>query len=409
METNNNKIETINLKDFSKLDPSNISYITLRNGNIIKLDDSSKEKPVINIFKNELFKKNLQISEKLIISFDKKEILKDKVITSNKNIKTKTTKNDLKIIKNIDFSFFAELKKNSIDYKNNKDILSRNINQHNYNKKIISISNTNKNSNTNNLEYTKNSNIYLNSNSNLKPNINKNINDNNKEENKENKEPNLINSKIKKQNQNYKERLNKLIDDLNKPTVNAVISLDIPSDIPFNISGIQRQFNKLITQLNKKKYRHNKYQGEQNYKRYYELYKNKNNKIYNGTFNHSDKRIKYFEENINLESDINRGNYMKEKSNDLFNENFNINSIIYNNYRNVKHKNKNNINKFKFNLKEINDYNYKNNTISYLFQDKKRAVSQKQQSFRDKVNKKVSRPISTIIRPSNIYKNKIKI
>lgn len=397
MEDNNNAIETINIQDFSKLDPRSISYIALKNGKIIKLEDSSKENPIIDYSKNDLFKKNLQISEKSIIPFDKNEILKN-IRNNNKNIK-----NDFKIVKNMGFSFLDELKKNSIDYKNNKDYLSRNNNQYNYNKKIISISNTNKNINTNYFEYTKNSNFFLNSNSNSQININKNININN---NEENKESNSINQKKKNQNKNYKERMEKFIGNLNKPTVNAVISLDIPSDVPFYISGIQRQFNKLITQLNKKKYRRNKYQGGQNYKRYYELYKNKSNKIYNGTSNHSEKRIKYFEEKINVESEMNNDNYLNEKKNDLLNDKFNIYSIFYHNYRNSKPKKKNSISKF--NLKEINDYNSKNNTITYLFHDKKRAVSQKQ-SFRDKVNKKIEKPSSTIIRPSNIYKNRISI
>ena len=47
----------------------------------------------------------------------------------------------------------------------------------------------------------------------------------------------------------YNERMGKLIVDINKPKINAVISLDIQSEIPYEISGIQKQFNKLINQL----------------------------------------------------------------------------------------------------------------------------------------------------------------
>lgn len=44
MESIINKMEAINPKDLSRLDPDTISYVTLKNGNIIVLDTSVKEK-----------------------------------------------------------------------------------------------------------------------------------------------------------------------------------------------------------------------------------------------------------------------------------------------------------------------------------------------------------------------------
>ena len=188
--------------------------------------------------------------------------------------------------------------------------------------------------------------------------------------------------------------MEKIFDDINKPQVKAVISLDIASEIPYNISGTQRQFNKLITQLRRKKRRNEKLPGDENYKKYYELYKNPNNKIYNDTFNYFDNRIKYYEENVKNDLDIN-----KEK--DIFNTNiFNKNTILDNIFYNYMKNSENIINK-NYNIKEKNDY-FKNNIFSYLFPDKKRSLSYKE-AFRDKVNKKVTKINSTIICPSNNY------
>ena len=383
-------METINPKDLSRIDPNTISYITLTNGNMIVLDSSVSEKSIIEKDKNnylskiESFKKTpLKISEKIIISYKKNTFIRDKI----HNINGIFTKNDFnivsKIIKTISFSFLGQSETNLINF-SKKENLSRNTIQNDFKNKIISISNTNKNTNTNNYEHIKNSNLSPNSNSNLNLNLNKY---------EENKESDSI-RKIPK-GKNYKERLEKLIGDINKPTVNAVISLDIPSDIPFTVSHTQRQFNKLITQLRRKKNRNQKMPGDENYQKYYELYKKQNNKIYNGTFNYYDKRIKYFEENAKIESDINEKETI---NNSIFNRNYDKDSIFYNNIRISKNINKN------YNIKEINDYNSKNNTISYLFHEKKRALSHRE-NFRDRLSKRVKNINSIIIYPSNNYKN----
>ena len=379
MESIINKMEAINPKDLSRLDPDTISYVTLKNGNIIVLDTSVKEK------KNENDKiKSLKISEKMIISYNK--FNKEKLNNINKIHKINDFNIVSKIIQNISFSFFGNSQNNVINLlikDKDKYFSSRNTIEKDFQNKIINISNAHKN--TNNLEFIKYSNNYISPYSESQINLNLN-------KLEENKESNSINKKLR--SKNYEERMEKIFDDINKPQVKAVISLDIASEIPYNISGTQRQFNKLITQLRRKKRRNEKLPGDENYKKYYELYKNPNNKIYNDTFNYFDNRIKYYEENVKNDLDIN-----KEK--DIFNTNiFNKNTILDNIFYNYMKNSENIINK-NYNIKEKNDY-FKNNIFSYLFPDKKRSLSYKE-AFRDKVNKKVTKINSTIICPSNNY------
>ena len=370
-------METIKPSDLSKLDPDLISFISLKNGNMIVIDTSSKnEKNKIGEYQKIFNKKNLKISEKIVFSF-------------NKEKETKKNKNDFnivsKIVKNINFCYYSKtyLKEN----------FSRNHNSIKTNSEFISTSTNHKC--MNNVEYTKLLNNFLNQNSKESTIIN---NTNNYEENKE---EDSINNKIIKKNKNYKERMEKLIENMNKPIVNAVISLDIPSDIPYEVSGIQKQFNFLMAQLRRKKNRHRKFKGEDNYQRYYELYKNKSSKIYNGTFNYSNnKRLKYFEETIDNEK--NEKNTIDNYDEKIYRTN-NVKDIILNkNFRTYKDLSKISKN---FSQKEINDYSSNNHTISYLFPQRTRPVERV--SFRDRVNKKVEKfkSTSTLICPSNCWKN----
>ena len=57
-----------------------------------------------------------------------------------------------------------------------------------------------------------------------------------------------------------------------------------------------------------------------------------------------------------------------------------------------------------YSLYEINDYNSKNHTISYLLPERKRPVSERV-SFRDRVNQKIEKYNSALVCPSNIWKN----
>ena len=426
----------IHPKDVGLLDPETISFITLKNGNMIMVDNTAPMKPIIERKKidfEQSVKNSLKISEKLSISYNKEEnknkINKKYNQNNEKYLKNKKfEKNDwnkvYQIEKSINISYLGSLKQyyTNITPKNIKDNYSRNNLK---NKQKENISNTKNNSNANQKEnyfdFTKTSNFYSSPNSNTNTNnlfngkiiisegnennIIKNMNKNAYEEDKD---ENSMNDKLKKKS-NYKERMEKLVGDKNKPSVNAVISLDIPSDIPFDINGIQRQFNMLITQLKRKKDKYQKNNDGGNCQRYYELYKNSTNKIYNGTFTCTNNRLKYFEEHRNgdkaKQNEIDLFEKNNYKKNSLLSKENSFNDIFYLNYKSDKDVNK--ANNF-YTYKIINDYNSKKkHTLSYLLNDKARPSTYRT-SIKNKINRKGFRHNSAIIYPSNKSNSKIK-
>ena len=100
-------METINPNELSKINPYIISFITLNNGKIIKLENSKLVEP--NIEKKSkiesIQKTTFKISKKIIIFFDEEDNI-DKKLNNN----LKSIKNDFntsyKIIKNVNFSFY---------------------------------------------------------------------------------------------------------------------------------------------------------------------------------------------------------------------------------------------------------------------------------------------------------------
>jgi hypothetical protein len=428
-------MEMIHPKDVGLLDPETISFITLKNGNMIMVDNTAPMKPIIERKKidfEQRVKNSLKISEKLSISYNKEENknkINKKYNQNNENyFKKKFEKNDwnkvYQIEKSINISYLGSLKQyyTNITPKNIKDNYSRNNLK---NKQKENISNTKNNSNANQKEnyfdFTKTSNFYSSPNSNTNTNnlfngkiiisegnennIIKNMNKNAYEEDKD---ENSMNDKLKKKS-NYKERMEKLVGDKNKPSVNAVISLDIPSDIPFDINGIQRQFNMLITQLKRKKDKYQKNNDGGNCQRYYELYKNSTNKIYNGTFTCTNNRLKYFEEHRNgdkaKQNEIDLFEKNNYKKNSLLSKENSFNDIFYLNYKSDKDINKSN--NF-YTYKIINDYNSKKkHTLSYLLNDKARPSTYRT-SIKNKINRKGFRHNSAIIYPSNKSNSKLK-
>ena len=65
--------------------------------------------------------------------------------------------------------------------------------------------------------------------------------------------------RIKRKSRNYLERLNSIFSEKNKPLVNAVISLKIPSDVNREQSQTEKEFDMMVAQLKQKrsKYRTN--------------------------------------------------------------------------------------------------------------------------------------------------------
>ena len=141
-------METINPKNFIDIEPSSVSFITLKDGNMIMLDDSAPIKPtkenkkIISEEENNKIKENnekfLAVSFPINISY--KGQIKNKI--------------KLEISKNINFSINNKEKKmitpnSSIDFKSSmlqskKDITNLNINNSaNINKNILSEDNVN--------------------------------------------------------------------------------------------------------------------------------------------------------------------------------------------------------------------------------------------------------------------------
>ena len=153
------------------------------------------------------------------------------------------------------------------------------------------------------------------------------------------------------------DKIGKLIEDINKPTIKAVISLNIPSDVQKNISSTQKQFDLLVTQLRQKQNKYRKNKNTMNYPKYYEFYKN--NKM-SGVLSPNVNRIKYYQESEkeDLENDI------------LFNGNDNLRkSLNINN--NIKINTSNNKSFYDgFNNKSINvnksmNYNMRSSSIDF--------------------------------------------
>ena len=151
---NLNLMETINPKNFIDIDPSSVSFITLKDGNMIMLDDSTPVKPSKE--------KKIQSSLEEINTLDKVKSQQFLAVSFPTNFSYKGSakkKVILKITKNINFSYnkteYKNKEKNipspnsSIDFKSSmlqskKDMTNLNINNStNINKNIFSEDNVN--------------------------------------------------------------------------------------------------------------------------------------------------------------------------------------------------------------------------------------------------------------------------
>ncbi len=148
-------METINPKNFNDIDPSTVSFITLKDGNMIMLDDSTPVKPSKE---NNIQPSTLEDTKNL--SKEKPQQILAVSFPTNFSYKGNTKKNIiLEITKNINFSYnktvYKHKEKNmpspnsSIDFKSSmlqskKDMTNLNINNStNINKNIFSEDNVN--------------------------------------------------------------------------------------------------------------------------------------------------------------------------------------------------------------------------------------------------------------------------
>jgi hypothetical protein len=406
-------METINPKDVGKLDFDSISFITLKNGDMIMIDGSAPEK-----YKSEAQKYD-NYSTKIKNNIQNLEVMKQLSFTykgKNKYNNTIDKINNKIILKNDFNSISYPSKAMNLSFKgisNNKFALNNfqnlPIKQNIKKNSLFEISNINNNINLNNkrLSYNPEINPNINTlkkatennnnnssetNSNNPPSSTRNNNINNLNiQTREMTEEEKLDQRIKRKSRNYLERLNLLFSEKNKPLVNAVISLKIPSDINRQISETEKEFDMMVTHLKQKRSKYNfSRTGNNLYNKYYELYKDNNKEVKYLNLN----RIKYYQEaeNDNKENEpqMNNNETLNNNNQRMVDNTFNINNTIYVN------------NKTNFGI-GLTDTNLNNKVMNSFYGEKNRATRDNN-SFSSRIRTNSS---SSLVCPSNIIKNKL--
>ena len=401
-------MESINPSDIANLDFDSISFITLKTGDMIMIDNSVPKKIQLdkkiknnkNITQKDTIKQKLSISKQNNFSY-KGKITFNKFSSKYNNINNNQIflKNNFnlisKISKNISFSYKAKYSKmflNDIQNLNIKEVPKKN-----------SFLQYNHNNNDNKENFINNQNLNI-INNNIKSNINENpLNKEKVKENTQNltlKRNNLntkteeiteeenLDMRIKRKSRNYLERLNSIFSEKNKPLVNAVISLKIPSDVNREQSQTEKEFDMMVAQLKQKR---SKYRINLNdhciYQKYYELYK-ENNKEYK-YFNLN--RIKYYQEYENYNKENERMN-TNENNNKI--DNNIVNNTFYGSFNNKG------INK---SLIGLNDTNANNKTSMSIYGEKIKTTRENK-LFNSRIKEIGCN--STLICPTNNFKDK---
>ena len=398
-------METINPSDVGQLDFNTISFITLKNGNIIVIDgsvkaknNSRKQKFNDDFTKQKRYKQQLSVSKHLTLFFKGKN-----EYNNNKN-NFLIMKNDFNQISNpckiVSFCYKGKsnnkmaLKKIpnlAIDENIKYDSLFQNNTENYYktnpiNKKdIISNTKLESNINENNLNDIKESN---NSSENSHPlSSRNNLNIKTEEMNEEEK----LDNRIKRKSRNYLERLSLLFNERNKPLVNAVISLKIPSDVDKQVSATEKEFDMMVAQLKQKRSKYNiNRPGNSIYQRYYDLYKD-NNKEYKYLYLN---RIKYYQEAENE----NKENEQQINSNEILNNklenNLKINNTFYGSFINKVNNNQSMIG--------LTETNINNKTTNSFNGDKPKTARDNKS-----LNSRIRAGSCSLVCPSNIFKGKL--
>ena len=406
-------METINPKDVGKLDFDSISFITLKNGDMIMIDGSAPEK-----YKSEAQKYD-NYSTKIKNNIQNLEVMKQLSFTykgKNKYNNTIDKINNKIILKNDFNSISYPSKAMNLSFKgisNNKFALNNfqnlPIKQNIKKNSLFEISNFNNNINLNNkrLSYNPEINPNINTlkkatennnnnssetNSNNPPSSTRNNNINNLNiQTREMTEEEKLDQRIKRKSRNYLERLSLIFNEKNKPLVNAVISLKIPSDVNRQISETEKEFDMMVTQLKQKRSKYNfSRTGNNLYNKYYELYKDNNKEVKYLNLN----RIKYYQEaeNDNKENEpqMNNNETLNNNNQRMVDNTFNINNTIYTN------------NKTNFGI-GLTDTNLNNKVMNSFYGEKNRATRDNN-NFSSRIRTNSS---SSLVCPSNIIKNKL--
>jgi len=380
-------METINPKDVSKLDFDSISFITLKNGDMIMIDRSVPEKYKSELPKNDNHRnkkeKNsfkLEVTKQLSFSFKGKKQFNNVIDKGNKKILIKSDFNRISYpSKTVNLTFKGMSNKHILNNIPNlpiKENIKKNLNSNINNLKKI-------NDNINSSETNSNNPLSTNRN-----NLNIQTNDITEEE--------KLDMRIKRKSRNYLERLNLLFSEKNKPLVNAVISLKIPSDVNRQISETEKEFDMMVTHLKQKRSKYNfNRKGSSVYHKYYELYKENNKEVKYLNIN----RIKYYQE---VEND-NKENEPQMNTNEALNNNQKIidNNISINNTFYI---NANNKGSHKSILGiGLTDSNLNNKMANSFYGDKSRTTRENN-FFTSRIRTASS---SSLVCPSNIIKNKL--
>ena len=348
-------MEAINPNDIEELDTGAISYITLKNGNKLMIDDSVPQK---------LKKEKNQINEKSSkngIFFQPLTISVKEPINNNNNV-------------------------SNFNNNNTTNIFSNNIPNMSSSEQNLSLKEKPKSK-----FYIENNTVSTN-----------NAMSSNNEENKEDKDD--VKSKVTRKSQTLVDKIEQMIKGKNNHTIKAVMSIFIPSDIQHQLSNTQKQFDKLVVKFRQKQNKFKRSKEGVNSYRLYNLYKNNNNKIYNDVLSPKKSRIKYYQEHekekfVNKVLSFSNEKYSNKTINSNRHDLFMSKSRLIKSYNNNLNRNKSsNVNDNKF-------FSFKESTNS-LYTTKYKSVNDKR-VFNTKLVGKDFGYSSALIYPSNRFKSKL--
>ena len=371
-------MDSINPNDISKLDKDTISYITLKNGKMMLVDESAPEKYNSNESKNNISNnlnnkkrtKKLVISKKITYSFHGFEN-KNNLNFQNINLRYNNKIDNNRIIKN-DFNLISYISKNTnFSLFSNPILETRNIKLTENIKEEENITNSNK---------KQFENIFS-------------LNNDSKKE-----EIPIEENKFKRRSRNLDEGLNSLLESKTDVKANTVINFKLFPSLNKQLTETQKKFNDLLTNLQQKRYKYSLNPKDKiNYHRYYELYKNNQSEIKKYVHMNFNK-IKYYQEpekdNIELDKDS-QDIYEKYK---ISKTNQNISDNIIINTKNIFYRNRNS-------KLDCDSSNIDRSSINSFNENRTRASSEKKL-----MNSKFGNSIgysSALICPSNLFRNKL--
>lgn len=371
-------MDAINPNDIAKLNKGEISFVTLKNGKMVKVDESTPEKYISNeindgkknynnILNNDKNTQKFSISKKITYLFEGNDI------NNNLNLGKNSFINQPKILKN-DFNLISFISKNTnFSYNNNP------------NKKVI-----------NNIPNLKMKNIFkeneinINNEHNELDNVNtSNINNLTNQKKDDITEEEKLDMRYNKKSRNI---TNDLFEEKYNQKFNSVLSFKITADLNKYFSTTQKTFNSLLTQLKQKKIKYSlNPKDKSRYQRYYELYKNKEK---GGGTNINFNKIKYYQE-PNNDEDTN-----KNKNEILGKNKFNKNNLnVFNSkYRTIFYRNSN---QDSIGVNDSIRSSINRSSINSIYGSRTRASSE------NRISNGSIGYSSTLICPSNIFKSNL--